>query len=100
MQENSQGFKDRILLVLEQGPSCISELSRILEESNEFTSGYLHCMAEFGMLAQRSVGKAKMFTRISDTVLPLSRDTGDGNGTTVQRFSVNTGQTDSKEKVK
>ena len=100
MQENGKDFKDQILLVLDQGPSCISELSRVLDQSNEFTSGYLHCMADFGMLTQRNVGKAKMFTRISEAVFPLSKDGGDGNRTTVQRFSVNTGQTDSKEKVK
>lgn len=99
MEKNSQVFKDRILLVLNEGPSCISELSRILDESNEFTSGYLHCMADFGMLTQRNIGKAKMFTLSADANFPLSKDGGDGIGTTVQRFSVNTGQTDSKEKV-
>jgi predicted transcriptional regulator len=86
MEGNSHDFKERILLLLDNGPSCISELSRSLDESNEFMSGYLRCMVDMNVLIERKVGKAKMFMRSGEGNLSLSKDKGHGNGTTIQKF--------------
>ncbi|MCX6820896.1 MAG: helix-turn-helix domain-containing protein [Candidatus Aenigmarchaeota archaeon] len=84
MECNSSDFKERILLILDNGPFCISELSRSLDESNEFMSGYLRCMVDMNVLTERKVGKAKMFMRSAEVDFSLSKDKGHGNGTTIQ----------------
>jgi len=57
-------FKKRILLLLdEKGPASISEISRAMPESKEFVSGYLHGLADCGLLTAKRVGKAKVFLK-------------------------------------
>ncbi len=82
-------FKEKILLLLDKGPASIAEISRNMDESKEFVSGYLHSLADCGLLEARHVGRAKVFLKKQD-----------GNRTTIQRFSVNTVKTDEFEKVK
>jgi DNA-binding transcriptional ArsR family regulator len=82
-------FKERVLTMLdEKSPASISEISRGLDESKEFVSGYLHALTDCELLIFARVGRAKVF---------LKRD---GIGTTIQRFSVNTVTNRTKEKVK
>ncbi len=83
-------FKERVLLLLDQkGPASISEISRGIDGSKEFISGYLHGLADCDVLEERQIGKAKVFLKKQN-----------GNGTTIQRFSVNTVKTDAVKKVK
>jgi hypothetical protein len=83
-------FKSRILFLLDdKGPSSISEISRGLSENKEFVSGYLHGLADCGLLKAKRIGRAKVF-------LPKKQS---GNRTTIQRFSVNTCKTDTVKKV-
>ena len=72
-------FKERVLLLLdERGPASIAEISRGLDECKEFVSGYLHALADCDLLMSTEIGRAKVFLRKQY-----------GNGTTIQRFSVN-----------
>ena len=83
-------FKERVLLLLDQkGPASISEISRRLDEGKEFVSGYLHALADCDLLRSTNVGRAKVFLKKQH-----------GNGTTIQRFSVNSAKTDARKKVK
>jgi predicted ArsR family transcriptional regulator len=83
-------FKERVLMMLEEkGPASISEISRGLEESKEFVSGYLHALTDCDLLRSTQVGRAKVFLKRQD-----------GIGTTIQRFSVNTVTNRTKDKVK
>ena len=69
-------FKERVLGILDKkGPASISEISRGLDSSKEFVSGYLHGLADCGLLKARRVGRAKVFLRKED-----------GNWTTFQNF--------------
>ena len=84
-------FRDRILLLLDnKGPASISEISRGMDSSKEFVSGYLHGLADCGVLKEKQVGKAKVFLKKKQH----------GNRTTFQRFSVNTSKTGDNKKVK
>lgn len=56
-------FKERVLKILDKGPASISEISRGLDGSKEFVSGYLHGLADCGLLNARQVGRAKVFLR-------------------------------------
>jgi len=57
-------FKKRILTILEEkGPTSISEVSREMGGNKEFISGYLHGLADCGLLRPTRVGKAKVFLK-------------------------------------
>ena len=74
-------LKERVLDILtEKGPISISQISKTLEKNKEYVSGYLQGLADSGLLKAKKVGRAKIFL------------VEDGNRTTFQRFSVNTGQ--------
>lgn len=84
-------FRERVLFLLDRkSPASISEISRNLDENKEFVSGYLHALADCGLLTSKQVGKAKVFLKKKQ----------DGNRTTSQRFSVNTAKTGENKKVR
>jgi len=56
-------FKKRILSIIEEGPTSISEVSRVIGGNKEFVSGYLHGLADCGILRPTRVGKAKVFLK-------------------------------------
>ena len=69
-------FKERILEILDKGPASISEISRGLDGSKEFVSGYLHGLTDCDLLQERKIGRAKVFLRNNQ----------DGNWTTFQNI--------------
>ena len=55
-------LKDKVITILnEKGPVSIAEISRILDVNKEYVSGYLHGLADSGVLESKMVGKAKVF---------------------------------------
>ena len=55
-------LKEKVISILnEKGPVSIAEISRILDVNKEYVSGYLHGLADSGVLESKMVGKAKVF---------------------------------------
>ena len=79
-------FKNRVLLLLdEKGPASISEISKGLDGSKEFVSGYLHGLADCGVLKAKQVGRAKVFLKKKQNM-----GTGRHSKNSVKRTQMNT----------
>lgn len=71
-------LRENIFAILKEGPNSISEIARRVDGSKEFISGYLHGLADCGILKAKRIGKAKVFLIDDDC------------GGYSQRFPVNT----------
>jgi predicted ArsR family transcriptional regulator len=81
-----KNLREKVLTLLnERGPISIAETSRILDVNKEFLSGYLHGLADSGLLKSKNVGRAKVFVKDDD------------RGAISQRFSVNTERKQTKD---